>query len=202
MRGTRVFVPTDTSDFQHRILYPTGNGETVPLGGSREWSGVAKLDNHSFQGWNLGYQAILNHIEGQRTNYAFRLNPDGEPSQRTFSLVHGLDVNHAMGKNSYFSATFRQNYFDYRDMAYDDPHDPHYALDGPPIGHPSFAFEAPVMGVDFGRFRRSTIHSFSTGSTRRKWDARSRPSARSSRGSPRRSSRVPSPRYVACAPSA
>src|SRR5215831_6346788 len=90
VRGTRIFVPTDTSDFQNRILYPTGDGATVPLGWSREWSGVAKLDNHSFQSWNLGYQAILNHIEAQRTNFAFRLNPDGEPSQHTFSIVHGL----------------------------------------------------------------------------------------------------------------
>ena len=156
VRGTRTFVPTDTSDFQNRILYPTGDGATVPLGWSREWSGVAKLDNHSFQGWNLGYQAILNHIEGQKVNYAYRLNPDGESTQHTFSIVHGLDVNHTMGKTSYFSATLRQNYFDYRDMAYDDLYDPRYDAAGVPKGDEDFEYGAFIQGVDFTRFTQNT----------------------------------------------
>jgi outer membrane receptor protein involved in Fe transport len=155
VRGTRVFVPTDTSDFRTASFTRRGRGDGAARLVAR-WSGVAKLDNHSFQSWNLGYQAILNHIEGQRTNYAFRLNPDGEPSQHTLSIVHGLDVNHTMGKNSYFSATFRQNYFDYRDMAYDDLNDPRYDASGPPKGDPDYEFGAYIQGVDFTRFTQNT----------------------------------------------
>ena len=156
VRGTRVFVPIDTNDFERRILYPTGDGATLPLGWSREWSGVAKLDNHSFQSWGLGYQAILNRIQGQKGDYLFRLDPDGESRQRTFSIVHGLDLRRTLGKTSYFSATLRQNYFSYRDMAYDDLYDPRYDASGPPKGDPDYENGAYIQGVSFTRFTQLT----------------------------------------------
>jgi outer membrane receptor protein involved in Fe transport len=156
VRGVRTFLPTDTSDFQNRILYPTGDNASVPLTWSRELSGVAKVDNHSFKDWGLGYQAIFNRIRGQRGDYLFRLDPDGESKQRTYSIVHGLDVNHTLGKASYFSATLRQNFFRYRDMAYDDLFDPRYDAAGPPKGDPDFENGAYIQGISFTRFTQTT----------------------------------------------
>jgi len=169
VRGTRRFVPTDTSDFENKIVYPTGNGETVPLGWSREWSGVAKLDNHSIQNMSFGYQAIWNFIRGRRSNYAFRLNPDGLSRQHTFSIVQGLDFTHTLGKSSFYHVSVRGNYFDYRDMAFPrdyqlltlggDPgglYDPRYDAAGPPLGDPDYELGAYVQGVEFTRFTQTT----------------------------------------------
>jgi outer membrane receptor protein involved in Fe transport len=156
VRGTRVFFPGDTSDFERRILYPTGDLKSVPLKWSREWSGVAKVDNHSFKDWTLGYQAILNSIHGRRGDWLYRVNPDGLSQQHTYSIVHGLDLNHTLGKASYFSATLRENYFAYRDMAFDDLYDPRYDADGPPKGDPDFLTGAYIQGVDFTRFTQTT----------------------------------------------
>ena len=156
VRGTRMFLPSDTSDFQNRVIHPTGDGTAEPLKWSREWSGVAKVDNHSFKDWSLGYQAILNSIHGQRGDWLFRLDPDGQSRQHTFSIVHGLNLNHTLGKTSYVSATLRQNYFHYRDMAFDNLYDPRYQADGPPRGNPDYQLGAYIQGVDFTRFTQTT----------------------------------------------
>jgi outer membrane receptor protein involved in Fe transport len=156
VHGTRRFVPTDTSDFEIKQFNGTGDGETVPLGFSRELSGVAKLTNHTFKNKGFGYQAIWNVIHGRRSNNAFRLNPDGLPEQHTFSIVHGLDFTHTIGKTSFYNVNVRQNYFKYRDMVYDDLNDPRYDRAGAPKGDPDYELGAYVQGVDFTRFTQKT----------------------------------------------
>jgi hypothetical protein len=156
VRGTRVFAPTDTNDFENKIAYPTGDGEQVPLGWSREWSGVAKIDVRSFRNWRLGYQAIWNSIPSQRTNYAFRLNPDGLSEQHTRSIVHGLDASRTLGNTSFFNVTLRQNYFDYHDMVYQDLYDSRYDRSGPPKGDADYQDGAYIQGVEFTRFDQTT----------------------------------------------
>ena len=154
--GTRRFVPTDTSDFEKKIAYPTGDGEQVPLGWSREWSGVAKLNDHSLKDWRFGYQVIWNSVRSRRGNYAFRLNPDGLSRQRTLSIVHGLDLSRTLGKTSFFNVTVRQNYFEYHDMAYDFLNDARYDSAGPPLGDPDYEDGAFIQGVEFTRFAQTT----------------------------------------------
>src|SRR5262245_28594970 len=149
IHALRRFMPTDTNDFQNKVLHATGDGARMPLGFSHEWSGVAKFDNHSIKGWDLGYQAILNQVAARKNTYAFRLNPEGLSRPHTFSNVHGIDVTHTLGKNSFINASVRQNYFDYRDMAYDDLYDPHYDAAGPPLGDQGYENGAYIQGVDF-----------------------------------------------------
>lgn len=156
VRGTRRFQPTDSSNFENKVFVPTGDGETVPLGFTRDFSGVAKLSNHSLRGKGFGYQAIWNAIHGQRSNNAFWLNPDGLPEQHTFSICHGLDFTHTLGKNSFYNLNVRQNYFDYRDMVYDDLYDPRYDAAGEAKGDPDYQVGAYVQGVDFTRFTQTT----------------------------------------------
>jgi outer membrane receptor protein involved in Fe transport len=155
VRGERVFLPTDKADFENKIVYPTGDGETVPLRWSREWSGVAKLDR-PLGAWKLGYQAILNSIRGQRGEFAYRLVPDALSRQRTWSVVHGVDAGRTLGKTSFLHATLRQNFFRYRDMAYDDLYDARYDASGPPTADPDFANGAFIQGVQFTRFVQTT----------------------------------------------
>jgi outer membrane receptor protein involved in Fe transport len=156
LSAKRWFRPTDRSDLATYSFHPTGRGEEVPLGFSREWSGVAKLTNRSLPNIELNYQGIFNVVNARRANYAFRLDPDGMSKQHTFSLVHGLDMIHTLAKTRFYNVSLRQNYFDYRDMVFDDVYDRRYIAAGPPIGDVAFEDGAYVQGVDFTRFKQNT----------------------------------------------
>jgi outer membrane receptor protein involved in Fe transport len=154
--GERRFVPTDRSDFEGQEYHPTGDGERAPLGYSREWSGVAKLTNHSLPNAKLNYQALLNVIEGRHSNFDFRFNPDGLTTQKTFSVSHGLDWTHTLSEKSFLDLSLRQNYERYTDYAFEDPFDARYDSAGPAQGDANYELGAIVEGVQFGRFKRIT----------------------------------------------
>ncbi len=159
--GERKFKPTDVSDFEHKDYRPTGNGERVPLGYSREKSGIAKLTNRPRQSTELNYQAVFNVIEGRRgdfgsDSYRYRLEPDALSKQRTTSLTHGLDWTETMGPARYLTTSVRQNHFDYKDTAYDSLYDPRYDAAGFPIGDPNYENGAVIQGVQPTRFHQET----------------------------------------------
>ncbi len=160
VRATRVFLPTDNSDFLGKRFYPTGDGKDMPLGFTYEWSGLGKITNRSLANIELSYQAIVNNIEAQRTeraDYAYRLNPDGHATQRTFSIVHGLDWTHTLSRSTFYNLSLRQNYFDYTDYVYESIHDPRYFEAG--ILRSDIAYEdgtAFLQGVDRNRFKQET----------------------------------------------
>lgn len=176
LMGERVFLPTDTSDFENRIFRPTGDGAEVPLGTSEQWSWLAKITNRSLGNVQIGYQAISNIIERHScggdwgTCHNYRLNPEGIRTNNQFSIVHGLDWTHTLTDRLYYEVSLRQNYFDYEDMKYDDlgtpppdagtryalPEDSPYYEPGQPEGDANFAEGAIVQGVDLGRFVQRT----------------------------------------------
>lgn len=154
--GQRVFVPTDTSNFEKKLYYPTGDGSTVTLGYTRGWSGLAKISNTSLENTRLSYQALVDWQEGQRAAYAWRLNPDGMTRQHTTSLVHGLDLTQTFSKTTFLDVSLRQNYLKYRDMAYDDVRDPRYFAAGPPITDDNYSLSTYIQGVDLTRYVQKT----------------------------------------------
>ena len=97
----------------HSLEVPSG---TVALGYSHEWSGVAKVSTRAIANTEIGYQAIVNVIDAQRTDWTFAYMPDGRPKQHTYSIVHGLDMNHVLNPKSFYNLSIRQNYFDYTDQ--------------------------------------------------------------------------------------
>ncbi len=159
VRGQRIFLPTPSVAYRPdstSYLIPTlGDSEEVALGYSREWSGAIKITNRSIPSLKLGYQALANDIEGRRTNYAFRVNPDGLVTQQTFSVAHGLDLTWTLGKSSYLDFSLRQNYYDYIDQAYANVFDTRYDAAGPPV-EPVSEPGLVVWGVDFTRYRQTT----------------------------------------------
>jgi outer membrane receptor protein involved in Fe transport len=154
--GERTFVPTDESDFENKLFFPTGDGATVALGKSREWNGVVKLSHRFSEFQELSYQVVGNKLNTVRQDWMFRLNPDGEREQETNSIVHGFDWVHTLDKTRYYQMTVRQNYIDYTDWKYEDLYDPRYFEAGPPLGDPSYEDGAYVQGVDLTRFRQRT----------------------------------------------
>ncbi len=154
--ATRRFVPTDSADFEREIFQPTGDGKEFPMNFSREWSGLAKLTNRSLENIELGYQAIFNDVESKRYNFGFRLNPDGAPIQRTFSLVHGLDWTHTLSSKTFYNLSLRQNLFDYEDFVFESYLDSRYLDAGAPQGDENYELGANVQGVELGRFKQKT----------------------------------------------
>jgi outer membrane receptor protein involved in Fe transport len=156
LRAERRFAPTDSSNFEQRIFVPTGDGEEVPLSFSREWSGIVKLTNRSLQNSQISYQALVNYTEGQRGDWAYRLNPDGMPEQETISGAHGIDWTQTLSPTTFIEANLRQNYSEYQDLVYDDLFDPRYDEAGNPQGDFGYELGAIVQGVSFNRFRQKT----------------------------------------------
>jgi len=154
--GTRLFVPTDSADLARKVFRPSGDSKKLPLGYNHEWSGVAKLTSRGFKGSELNYQAVFDAQESQRSNWGFRLDPDGESGQHTFSIVHGLDWTQTLRKTLYYTSSVRQNFFHYQDMRFPDAYDERYDEAGPPLGDASYQLGAYVQGVDFTRFEQKT----------------------------------------------
>ncbi len=154
--GQRVFLPTDRADFENQIYTPTGDGEKVALGYTKEWSGLVKLTNTSLANSIFNYQAIFNQGESRRTNFAFRLNPDGLSTQESFSIAHGFDWTQTLSAATYLDVSVRQNYFKYEDFAYADVYDTRYDEAGQPDGDRNFEDGAIVQGVQLGRFLQET----------------------------------------------
>jgi len=154
--GERRFVPTDTSDFERGIFYPTGDGATVPLGTEKQWTWLGKITNRSIENVKLEYSILGNDIRRRRYSNAFRLNPDGLRRQKEFSIVHGIDFTHTLSNNLFYTVSARQNYFDYGDYRYKDLYDPRYYEAGTPQGSANYENGAIVEGVELGRFVQTT----------------------------------------------
>jgi len=157
--GERRFNPLDTNGISDPIRWltlPNGDGKIVALAYSREWSGLAKITNRSLSGIEIGYQALFNVIEGSGMDFSYRFNPDGKKKQETRSLVHGVDVTHAISATTFYNVSLRQNYFDYHDWTYDDFYDTRYDYARTSRGLLDYEYGANVAGVDFGRFRQRT----------------------------------------------
>lgn len=149
-------LPAPSGDPVDKVIAPDGDGAIVPLKIASEWAGILKLSNRSFAGKEFTYQAIVDAIEGRDRSWSLHLLPDAGKLQRTLSVVHGLTFTHTLSPRRYYQVDVRQNYYDYRDMAFDDVWDPRYDQYGPLTGVSGYEFENPVQGVDFGRFQLTT----------------------------------------------
>lgn len=154
--GERRFNPTDTSDFNNKILHATGDGKNIPLKTNDEWSGQAKFSNTSLENIQISYQAIFNLTNNKPYKFDFRFNPDGTTMQRFLSIVHGLDITQMLTDKIFYTLNLRQNKVDYRDYKYEDLYDPRYLLAGQPQSDVNYEYGAIMQGVDIGRYIEKT----------------------------------------------
>ena len=162
--GQRIFSPTDSLEVDTTgatVFNPSGDGDLVPLAETQRWSWLGKLSNRSIRNFNVDYQLLgsFNETAGSLGgNYSFRVNPDGIATKRTLSLVHGVDITHTLSDQVFYEIGLRQNYFDYKDLKYDDPYDPRYFdAEGPETPPGGGLFNLPIVqGVSLGRFIQKT----------------------------------------------
>ncbi len=151
VRGIDLFEPTDYNRVT-AVSETTGSGAEVSLGTSRERSGVAKVSNRSLKNVEFSYQAIVNEIDAQSADWSFSIMPDGRSKQHTFSIVHGLDVNHVLNAKSFYNLSVRQNYFDYIDRTFEDFYDSGYDS----AGKLELVDGIAYAGVSAARFHQNT----------------------------------------------
>lgn len=154
--GERRFMPGDSGNFQIGRYVGSGDGAVIPLGSSEEWSGQVKISNRSIEGIQLSYQAIGNVNDSRRYEHYFRLLPDGARTQRSTSFSHGVDLTHTLSQTLFYTLSARQNYYTYKNLAYDDLYDPRYTRYGQPRGDRNYELGAYVQGVDLNRFKQET----------------------------------------------
>lgn len=156
--ATRRFTQAQTADgaAATKAASPDGDGERVPLSRTKEWSGLFKLSNRSFEGKELAYQFLANAVDSRNIDWNLHLLPDAGTRVRSLNVVHGLTFTHTLTPKRYYQIDLRQNYTDSRDMAYDDVNDPRYQLYGPLTGSTGYEFGRPVQGVSLNRFQTTT----------------------------------------------
>jgi hypothetical protein len=149
-------MPTDLANADS-VFRATGDRDDIPIGWSREWSGITKLSTTAIPGLKVSYQAIVNRIKERRVKWAYRINPEGAPFQRTFSLTHGLDARYAMGERTFLDVGFRRLHFDYTDHVYEDAFDPRYDAAGPPVYlEDTGDLDFTIGGVDLTHYLQKT----------------------------------------------
>ena len=157
MYGQRIFLPTDSVNFEEGFLGPTGDGALVPLAFNNQWSWLGKLSNRSFERIQLDYQVVGNSIRKKQSyNHAYRINPDGTRTQRQFSIVHGPDWTHTLSDRTYYTLSLRQNYFDFTDYRFEDVNDPRYFEAAQPENLGTIFDGANLNGLETDRFVQST----------------------------------------------
>ncbi len=155
--GKRIFNPTDHSDFNSKIINPTGDKKLIPLSTNDEWSGQMKLSNSTFEGIQLSYQALLSLANNKPYRFDFRYNPDGVKIPRSFSLVHGIDFTQMLTPKIFYTINLRQNKVDYSDNKYEDIYDArYYQAKQPRSGGEDIYDGAIIQGVDIGRYMEKT----------------------------------------------
>ncbi|MCC6396257.1 MAG: TonB-dependent receptor, partial [Bacteroidetes bacterium] len=154
--GVRRFLPTDTSDFAGKIFRPSGDNEEVALAASEEWSGQFKIANRALGDVQISYQAIGSTSKADAFDFAYRFNPDGQRTQKRFSLVHGFELSHSLSPELFYTVSVRQNYFHYKDYVFESATDPGYAETGVPRGDANYELGAIIQGYNLGRFEQKT----------------------------------------------
>lgn len=154
--GVRRFLPTDTSDFAQKIFRPGGDEAEVAMGRSEEWSGQLKIANRALGDVQISYQAIGSTGEGRAFDFGYRFNPDGQRTQKRFSLVHGFELSHSLSPELFYTVSVRQNYFHYKDNVFESVLDPRYAAAGVPRGDANYELGAILQGYNLGRFEQKT----------------------------------------------
>ncbi len=156
--ATRRFTPAQSpsNDPLDKLFAPEGDLERIPLKQSREWSGIAKLSTRMWEGKEFSYQALVNALDGRDIPWSYHFNPNGAKRQRSLSIVHGLGFTHTLTPKRFYSVDLRQNYYDYRDMVFDNVNDSLYGAFGPPINVEGYEYGAFVQGVDLDRFQLTT----------------------------------------------
>ncbi len=166
VHGWHIFNLGDTAGVVNGeyVLKPTGDGEPERLGWSDEYSGVVKVANHALSNVELSWQGLFNVSNAQAVKWQYALLPDGPSKQHTFSFTQGADLTQTLSPTRFYTLSVRQNYYHYRDLAYDSVYDPRYDLYGQPTSPPGFVPAWYVKGVDPTRFEQKTNGAVMKGS--------------------------------------
>ena len=158
VHGLNLFAPGDREVIANgtTYVYPSGDGSPARLGYSDEYSGVVKVANHALKTVDVAWQGLFNVIDAQAVKFPYFLEPDGTSKQKTFSFTQGVDLTQTLSPTRFYTVNLRQNFFHYRDMAFESVFDPRYDAYGQPTSVTGAVPAFYVQGIDPTRFEQRT----------------------------------------------
>lgn len=155
--GIRRYMPADSNDFSNPDpskwhIEQTGDNKPVAMNPYEKLSGQIKLAYTLRPSMKLTYNLIGDDITYQTYSHAYKLNPDGRPTNYTWSYSQILTWTHTLSPTTFYSLKYSNFFNDYKSYVYKNPLQKYQDPDHPGYVHPN-------------RFRASSGYMFYSGGT-------------------------------------
>lgn len=142
--------------FGRRDYLPSGargDSSLVPMNWSKQWIGQANLSYYASSKLKFNVEMLYSNDDYRNYNHAFRLNPDGDVTDKTNSYNATFTMTHTFSNTSFY--TLKASYFsrDYNEYLYDNPLDSRYMS---PDSLITIADAFLTKGTNLHRFYRQT----------------------------------------------
>lgn len=159
--GVREHLPSDSSNFLTRvetieikedygnvttidilddswIIGMGGDGKYVSMNPSDGLNLLAKTKFQLSPAFTLRLQSIYNTDKWKSYSHAYRFNPDGLGTTRSWGLQNTINITHTISNTTFYELKGSVNYKDTRSYLYEDYNDPRYVptdkIQGDPAG--------------------------------------------------------------------
>lgn len=157
--GTRIFNPSDSSDFSPDdrddwYVGATGDSVMVAMAPNLENSFYGKLTYRLSHENKFTYNFTWKNREFKEYDHTFTYNPYGDHDRFDESYTHVLNWNHLISANTFFELKLANSFRDYRYYVYEDSLDIDYVDPERLEDASNYAFLSG--GTEMWQFRRNT----------------------------------------------
>jgi outer membrane receptor protein involved in Fe transport len=128
--GRRIFNPSDSSYLpnvrENWRIDATGDGAFVPMGWNKNLTAHGKLILKPWGSHKLTYEYIRENGEGQNYSHKYKYNPDGRPTNYSYSNSHMLHFDYIINKNGFINFKSARLEKTYESYLYESPYDLRY----------------------------------------------------------------------------
>jgi len=130
--GTRIFNPSDSSDFSANdpaewYIGSTGDNKVIPMNYSRRYTLQGKLNFDIGNAKGLVFQALLQDREYKDYNHLYKYNPDGDYTKFQNSIMLSASYNHVFGNTTFIDILASAFNTKYKQYVFENALDPGYA---------------------------------------------------------------------------
>lgn len=131
LKGQRVFVPEDSSDFasndfRNWVIDATGDSAVVPMNTTRGFTSMGKLTWRLSSKMKLTYSLTWSDNQAKFYSHLYKLNPDALPTQYSRSANHLVAFNHLIDNRTFYNIRLTSYSTSLRQYTYEDPYDERY----------------------------------------------------------------------------
>lgn len=131
------------------IIELGGDGKYVPMNPSDGLNVLGKAKFQLSNAFTLRLQSIFNSGKYKSYSHAYRFNPDGVGTTRSYGIQNSFNITHTLSNSTFYELKGSMNYKDTRSYLYEDYQDSRYVptdkIQGDPAGV-NFLFGGTSMG--------------------------------------------------------